>query len=51
MRRFLALQKVLETNLHDIKVYKVGTINIDVYVVGQAADGTYEGIHTKVVET
>ncbi len=50
-RRFTALRTLLEANLSDIKVYRVGKINIDVYVVGKTTDGTYAGIKTEVVET
>jgi hypothetical protein len=38
-------------NLSDIKVYRVGTIDIDVYIVGKAPDGNLVGLATKVVET
>jgi hypothetical protein len=51
MRRFQALHDLLKAELRDIKVYKIGTVAIDVYVVGRAADGTYCGFTTKVVET
>jgi hypothetical protein len=32
-------------------VFKVGEVNIAVYVVGRTADGQYAGIKTEVVET
>ncbi len=51
MRRFQALRDLLKAELRDIKVYKIGTVAIDVYVVGRAADGTYCGVTTRVVET
>ncbi len=51
MRRFRALRDLLKTELSDIKVYKIGTVAIDVYVVGRDASGTYCGLTTKVVET
>src|SRR3954452_16616985 len=50
-RRFTALRALLEASLSDIKVYWVGKINIDVYVVGKTTDGTYTGVKTKMVET
>ena len=37
--------------LKDPTVFKVGEINIAVYVVGRTADGQYAGIKTEVVET
>ena len=51
MRRFRALRDLLEAELSDITVYKVGTSAIDVYLVGRAADGTSCGLTTHVVET
>jgi hypothetical protein len=37
--------------LKDTTVFKVGEVNIAVYVVGRTADGQYAGIKTEVVET
>jgi hypothetical protein len=51
MRRFTALLDLLKAELSDIKVYKVGTVAIDVYVVGRDANGNYLGLTTKVIET
>lgn len=48
--RFLLLVSTLEKNLTDIKVYRVGTIDIDVYIVGKN-EGELAGLSTKVVET
>lgn len=53
-RRFRELVKALQTNLSDLKVYKVGTADgaeFDVYVVGKTRDGDFVGVTTKVVET
>ncbi len=49
--KFQSLVKTLKDNLTDIKVYRIGTINIDVYIVGKTASGDLVGISTKVVET
>lgn len=48
--RFQNLVSTLEKNLTDIKVYRVGTIDIDVYIVGKN-EGELAGLSTKVVET
>ena len=48
--RFQALIKTLKENLRDIKVYRVGTVNIDVYIVGKA-EGNLTGLSTELVET
>jgi hypothetical protein len=50
-RRFSELEKLLEENLNDLKVLKIGRIQIDIYVVGIDADGKAIGIKTKAVET
>jgi Nuclease A inhibitor-like protein len=50
-RRFQALVKALKENLSDIKVYKVGDTEADVYVVGKTASGSFAGVTTRVVET
>jgi hypothetical protein len=49
--KFLALQKLLEDNLKDLKVFKIGSIQIDIYFAGLDADGNLMGIQTKAVET
>ncbi len=49
--KFTALQKLLQDNLHDIKVFKCGEIERDVYAVGLDAEGNLAGVQTKVVET
>ncbi len=49
--RFAALHDTLEDLLTDISVYRVGTVDIDVYVIGKTADGYFAGVSTKLVET
>jgi len=49
--RFRSLLKILEENLTDLKVFRVGSINIPVYIVGRGASGNWLGISTRVVET
>ncbi|MCG6135131.1 MAG: nuclease A inhibitor family protein [Nostoc sp. LLA-1] len=49
--KFKSLVKTLKDNLTDIKVYRIGTISIDVYIVGKTPSGDLAGIFTKVVET
>jgi hypothetical protein len=50
-KRYASLEKLLEENLRDLKVFKVGRIQIDIYVVGLDADNDLIGIKTKAVET
>lgn len=49
--RFRALVKTLKENLTDIKVYKAGEIEIDVFVMGRTAEGDFAGVTTRVIET
>ena len=50
-RRFSVLQKLLEENLRDLNAFKVGHIQVEIYVVGLDADNNLVGIKTKAVET
>lgn len=45
------LMEELKANLSDIKVYCVGEVEIDIYVVGKTPDGNLAGVSTMVVET
>ena len=49
--KFLVLQKLLEENLRDRKVFRIGRIRLDIYAVGIDKDGTLIGIKTNAVET
>ena len=49
--KFAALKKLLEKNLTQLKVFKVGRIDLDIYFVGLDAEGNLSGIQTKAVET
>jgi hypothetical protein len=48
---FGGLSRALRENLSDVKVYRVGEVNIAVYVVGRSACGGWLGVSTRVVET
>jgi hypothetical protein len=50
-KKFQALLRLLEENLSDLKVFRVGTIDIPVYVAGRTPSGTWLGVSTRVVET
>jgi len=49
--KYARLKELLERNLKELKVFKVGRIEIDIYVVGLDAQGNLAGIKTKAVET
>ncbi|HEX3558834.1 MAG TPA: nuclease A inhibitor family protein [Pyrinomonadaceae bacterium] len=50
-RRFQALLRLLEENLSDLKVFRVGVVNMPVYVLGRGPSGGLIGLSTRVVET
>lgn len=49
--KFSALKDLLEKNLRDLKVFKIGRIDIDIYFVGLDAENNLTGIQTKATET
>lgn len=51
VKRYQELVAYLKGNLDDIKVYKAGKVEMDVYIVGRTKDGDFAGVTTKVVET
>ena len=50
-KRFQALRRLLEENLTDLKVFRVGAVNMPVYLAGRSAGGSWLGVSTRVVET
>jgi glucose dehydrogenase len=51
VKRFQTLVQTLKENLSNLQVYRLGKIEIDVYVIGQTSSGDSIGLSTKVVET
>ncbi|RCJ27276.1 nuclease [Nostoc sp. ATCC 43529] len=51
VKRFQTLVQTLKENLSNLQVYRLGEIEIDVYVIGQTPSGDSIGLSTKVVET
>src|SRR5256885_15140490 len=51
VRKFQRLLQTIKDNLEDIKVYKIGEINMPVYIVGRSPSGNWLGLSTRVVET
>jgi hypothetical protein len=48
--KFQNLIQVIKGNLAEIRVYRIGTIEVNVYIVGKTKDGV-AGLATKVIET
>ena len=49
--RYQRLLSALQRELSDLRAYKVGRINMPVYVVGRSSEGSWLGVATRVVET
>lgn len=49
--RYEALMRLLSTRLREVKVYRLGTIQIDCYVAGLDGSGNLAGLKTVAVET
>jgi len=47
----LKLKVLLSEKLKDIKILKVGKMEIDVYLFGKEAESKWSGLKTKVIET
>ncbi len=50
-KKYQALVRLLKENLEDLKAYRVGEINIPVFIVGKSKTGNWLGVSTRVVET
>lgn len=51
VKKYQNLVKILKDNLTEIQVVRLGTIAIDVYIVGKTPSSDLAGLTTKVVET
>nr|2O3B_B Chain B, Sugar-non-specific nuclease inhibitor [Nostoc sp. PCC 7120 = FACHB-418] len=49
--KFQKLLEVIKSNLKNPQVYRLGEVELDVYVIGETPAGNLAGISTKVVET
>ena len=50
-KKFQKLIQALKDTLDDIRVYRVGEVERDVYIVGKTKGGGWAGLKSKVVET
>lgn len=50
-QNFADLKAILETNLRNLKVFRIGHIQISIYVVGFDSDSNLFGVKTNAVET
>jgi hypothetical protein len=49
--RFRSLATLLAENLEDVRVLRVGKVDIEVFVLGRHGSGAWMGVRTKSVET
>jgi hypothetical protein len=49
--RYAALRRELESKLKDLRVFRVGEIEVAVYLIGKAPTGDWAGVSTTSVET
>lgn len=49
--RFAALRDKLTQLLANLRVFRVGTVEIDVYIAGKSPSGKWVGLRTRSVET
>ncbi|PAX59784.1 nuclease A inhibitor family protein [Brunnivagina elsteri] len=49
--KFKALVQTIKLNLANSTVYRLGKIEIDVYIIGETPTGDLAGLSTKIVET
>jgi hypothetical protein len=50
-RRFQNVVKILKEELSDVRVYKIGKIDISVLILGKSPQGNWLGLSTRVIET
>ncbi len=50
-QKFADLKNLLESNFRDLKIFKIGKIQLNVYAVGLDAENNLLGIKTRAVET
>ena len=48
---YQTMVRLLKENLEEPRVYKVGRINLSVFIVGRSRKGNWLGLRTRVVET
>jgi hypothetical protein len=49
--RFDQLRLVLESLLKSARVYRAGSIEVDVFILGTLRSGEWAGLHTRSIET
>ncbi|MFL6208781.1 MAG: nuclease A inhibitor family protein [Pyrinomonadaceae bacterium] len=50
-RRYQQLLRLLNEQLTDLRVYRIGRVSLDVYIIGRSAAGNWLGLRTHIIET
>lgn len=50
-QKFSSLAAVLKQELTDLTVYRVGEVQVDVFIIGLSTEGNIAGMSTKLIET
>lgn len=51
VKKFRNLQQAIKDHLADVRVFRVGETQIDIYIVGMTSEGSWAGLKTRAVET
>jgi Nuclease A inhibitor-like protein len=51
VERFVTLLQWIEQQLSDAMVYRIGTVEVDIYIIGRARSGAWISLATKAIET
>jgi Nuclease A inhibitor-like protein len=49
--RYKLLLETIKSNLTELKVFRIGSLEIDLYIVGKTPSGDIIGLQTTIVET
>ncbi len=50
-KKFQQLQIILNKSLKNIMVYRIGSVQVDAFIIGELPDGSYAGLRTLLIET
>ncbi len=51
VRRYQELLHAIESNLTQVQVFRLGEVDVDLYIVGKTPDGDIVGLKTRAAET
>ena len=51
LARYANLREAICRNLSDVRVFRIGEVRVDIYIIGVTAEGDWVGVRTMAVET